>query len=900
MSAQCPARVREHTSTTASRRPVRGIRNDTSRFEHSPRVSQSPAERSPFDAVAPRAGSSGDPVFADWRLRPVMDKERCPRTGLELQAAVVRFLCEGKVAPGSPLASITADLRREYMRAGHSKLATEVFKASAIGDSLRSIHWDLRASGFSSVLELDDRERVEDLRVVCVDSGRIGRVLMLPPPSRNHGMHLGAKKDARVKGEERDAKRQKFWSESPDVTLRCKATRKVSTDMSDEARGLRLNADRRPGTFHEEAPAKVVAPRGSSWNRSASLSGSSRSSSLARHRQPKRVVAPGYRFGGNGRSRNGVVALHDETLRRAHELLNNSKPCPARQRAGRCSKSRSKSSGSGSNGCCSGSGSSSGSSSRSRLPGAARPVESPLAHRCSGSMQVSHKRARPRANEWSAERSESMSRGQQRGDRWDHRADQRSYLRNDQQRNDHPNDHGSEHQGDGRRAHQTHGDRRHRDAQGSFAYSPPPGLGCMNDFGGGRDGRPVPRGDTLPPPGNFMPQHAPPPPGSLPMWPHGFVHRYPPVHGPPQMHPPHSMHSYPPPMHTGGLLPPPGYHGHGPYHHYPGPPHHMFHAPRPCGSMPAPLSPRMSPSRSRRRVGFRIMRVGRGRKGARRGRGRRARVGGSDASAKAKAKCEDVGSKRAAEERPEKLFGDSWEEPREKNGLKFLSDSSPDSSSWAFALRDESRRSYAGHRPGALSAQHCKDLFCLIHDSMNWKQPESRAGAIPRKTGWMVSRGCSCTYRYGGLEVDPEEFPTWMNDLMALTMPQFGLADPGKWPNSCNLNLYTDGGMSVGWHADDEQLFQGKSQDCRILSLSLGARRKFELRMNWPELGERASHRIILGDGDLLTMEGMTQKHFTHRIPKEPKVDTPRINLTWRWVVRHSPRCAASRSNEPS
>ena len=71
MSAQCPARVREHTSTTASRRPVRGIRNDTSRFEHSPRVSQSPAERSPFDAVAPRAGASpwGLSSCTLWLLR---------------------------------------------------------------------------------------------------------------------------------------------------------------------------------------------------------------------------------------------------------------------------------------------------------------------------------------------------------------------------------------------------------------------------------------------------------------------------------------------------------------------------------------------------------------------------------------------------------------------------------------------------------------------------------------------------------------------------------------------------------------------------------------------------------------------------------------------------------------
>jgi hypothetical protein len=34
----------------------------------------------------------------------------------------------------------------------------------------------------------------------------------------------------------------------------------------------------------------------------------------------------------------------------------------------------------------------------------------------------------------------------------------------------------------------------------------------------------------------------------------------------------------------------------------------------------------------------------------------------------------------------------------------------------------------------------------------------------------------------------------------------------GRWTFSkdcCNLNLYVDGNHSVGWHADDESLFQG-------------------------------------------------------------------------------------------
>merc|ERR1711862_338785 len=121
----------------------------------------------------------------------------------------------------------------------------------------------------------------------------------------------------------------------------------------------------------------------------------------------------------------------------------------------------------------------------------------------------------------------------------------------------------------------------------------------------------------------------------------------------------------------------------------------------------------------------------------------------------------------------------------------------------------------------------------------------------------------------------------------AILMPFCGLPDATAWPNSCNLNLYEDGGMSVGWHSDDERLFNGKFQDIRIISFSLGARRKFELRPNWPDTGMVPIKPVLLGNGDLMTMEGMTQKHFQHRVPKEA-VQGPRINLTWRWTLKHS------------
>merc|ERR1719221_2374363 len=104
----------------------------------------------------------------------------------------------------------------------------------------------------------------------------------------------------------------------------------------------------------------------------------------------------------------------------------------------------------------------------------------------------------------------------------------------------------------------------------------------------------------------------------------------------------------------------------------------------------------------------------------------------------------------------------------------------------------------------------------------------------------MVKVGCTCRYQYGSIEVPPQVFPKWMFDLMKVVMPKCGIPDPKDWPTSCNLNLYEDGGMSVGWRADDESLFQGKFTDIFIISLSLGITRKFELRLNWPEENEKA------------------------------------------------------------
>jgi len=211
---------------------------------------------------------------------------------------------------------------------------------------------------------------------------------------------------------------------------------------------------------------------------------------------------------------------------------------------------------------------------------------------------------------------------------------------------------------------------------------------------------------------------------------------------------------------------------------------------------------------------------------------------------------------------------------------------------WKYDLNDESRRCFAGFiRPG-FSDEILEKFRSRIADRTEWNQPISPKTGEPiqRKTAWMVAGQCKCTYKYGGVAVEPVTFPGWMRELMKLCMPYCGLVSEDQWPNSCNLNLYEDGGMSVGWHADDEDIFQGRQRDCPIISFSLGQTRSFELRLNDPGQGDAPVCKMQLQSGDLCTMEGLTQKYYQHRVPRE-RASGPRINLTWRWIRKHTVRC---------
>jgi len=97
--------------------------------------------------------------------------------------------------------------------------------------------------------------------------------------------------------------------------------------------------------------------------------------------------------------------------------------------------------------------------------------------------------------------------------------------------------------------------------------------------------------------------------------------------------------------------------------------------------------------------------------------------------------------------------------------------------------------------------------------------------------------------------------------------------------NACLLNYYPSGKEGMGWHSDDEKDIV---EDSAIASLSLGAERKFVFK-------NKISQEIVevfLKNGSLLLMKNEIQKHWLHSLPKSAKISQPRINLTFRKMLK--------------
>ncbi len=180
------------------------------------------------------------------------------------------------------------------------------------------------------------------------------------------------------------------------------------------------------------------------------------------------------------------------------------------------------------------------------------------------------------------------------------------------------------------------------------------------------------------------------------------------------------------------------------------------------------------------------------------------------------------------------------------------------------------------HHACHFSTADADRLFDALFTGIAWHQDRIRIHGrvlpVPRLTAWHGDG--DRVYSYSGIDLDPHPWNAPLLEIKHAVERAVG----GWTANSVLLNLYRDGRDSVAWHADDEPEL---GPEPVIASVSLGATRRFHMRHR--SLDERLN--VELHHASLLVMQGPTQHHWMHQVPKTARPCGPRINLTFRRVV---------------
>lgn len=163
-----------------------------------------------------------------------------------------------------------------------------------------------------------------------------------------------------------------------------------------------------------------------------------------------------------------------------------------------------------------------------------------------------------------------------------------------------------------------------------------------------------------------------------------------------------------------------------------------------------------------------------------------------------------------------------------------------------------------------------------LFSTIEWKNDEAiifgKRIITARKVAWYGDTNFSYTYSKTTKQATP-----WTNELLELKrLVEF---KTNSNFNSCLLNLYHNGSEGMAWHSDAEKDLMKNGV---IASLSFGAERKFSFKHKLT----KQTVAVSLESGSLLVMKDVTQTHWLHRLPPTTKINTPRINLTFRTIIQ--------------
>ncbi len=137
---------------------------------------------------------------------------------------------------------------------------------------------------------------------------------------------------------------------------------------------------------------------------------------------------------------------------------------------------------------------------------------------------------------------------------------------------------------------------------------------------------------------------------------------------------------------------------------------------------------------------------------------------------------------------------------------------------------------------------------------------------VPRLVAYQGEMG----YKYSGVRHKPQLYTAISKQIIEAVSETINFRF-----NSLLFNYYKDGEDYMGYHKDDEP----EIDHSYVASLSFGATRKFNCRHIDGELVS-----LQLEHGDLLIMENF-QVFWKHALPKTKKVNSPRLNLTFRKIM---------------
>ena len=173
-----------------------------------------------------------------------------------------------------------------------------------------------------------------------------------------------------------------------------------------------------------------------------------------------------------------------------------------------------------------------------------------------------------------------------------------------------------------------------------------------------------------------------------------------------------------------------------------------------------------------------------------------------------------------------------------------------------------------------LNSNQCAFFYNKLMDTIDWKNDEAiifgKKIITKRKVAWYGESKFS--YTYSKITKTASLFTKELLDLKEIIEEESNATY-----NSCLLNLYHNGQEGMSWHSDGEKVLKKNGE---IASVTLGAERKFSFKHK--ETKQKVD--VLLENGSLLVMKDVTQTHWLHRLPPTKKVNSPRINLTFRTI----------------